>query len=78
MDKMKQLLHEFQSDLITTGQKVSVGFAGAFGAMSINDIAGLIVAVLTGIYMCFQIDAAWRKRKEALAKEKELEHEHKG
>jgi hypothetical protein len=44
--------------------KSSIGFGGAFAAMSINEIAGLVVAVLTAIYMIFQIEAAWVRRKE--------------
>jgi hypothetical protein len=44
--------------------KSSVGFGGAFAAMSINEIAGLVVAILTAIYMIFQIEAAWVRRKE--------------
>lgn len=47
---------------ITT--KSSIGFGGAFAAMSINDIAGLTVAILTAVYMLFQIEAAWVKRKK--------------
>ena len=47
---------------ITT--KSTIGFGGAFAAMSINEIAGLVVAVLTAIYMIFQIEAAWIRRKE--------------
>lgn len=47
---------------ITT--KSSIGFGGAFAAMSINEIAGLVVAVLTAVYMIFQIEAAWIRRKE--------------
>lgn len=47
---------------ITT--KSSIGFGGAFAAMSINDIAGLVVAILTAIYMIFQIESAWTKRKK--------------
>jgi hypothetical protein len=47
---------------ITT--KSTIGFGGAFAAMSINEIAGLVVAVLTAVYMIFQIEAAWIRRKE--------------
>lgn len=44
--------------------KSSVGFAGAITAMTINDWAGLVVAVLTAIYMLFQIEKIWQERKE--------------
>ena len=44
--------------------KSSIGFGGAFAAMSINEIAGLVVAILTAVYMIFQIEAAWMRRKE--------------
>ncbi|MGB0817422.1 MAG: hypothetical protein ACPGQQ_00855 [Candidatus Puniceispirillaceae bacterium] len=73
--QVNHLLQESNSDLFHAGVKGGVGFGGSLAAMSINDIAGLIVAILTGIYMCFQIEAAWRKRKAAIAKEKELNNE---
>ena len=53
---------------ITT--KSSIGFGGAFAAMTINDIAGLTVAFLTAIYMIFQIESAWVRRKKRKASEK--------
>lgn len=65
MERAKDLIHEANADMIAMGAKGSVGLMGSFAAMSINDWAGLIVAVLTGIYMCFQIEAAWKKRKES-------------
>lgn len=70
IDKIKEPINGNYTDMAQIGAKISVGFGGAFTAMSINDIAALIVAILTGIYMCFQIEAAWRKRKEA-TKEKD-------
>ena len=56
--------------------KSTVGFGGAFAAMSINEIAGLVVAVLTAIYMIFQIEAAWIRRKE-LKKKDEVRNKNK-
>ncbi len=72
MQDVKKLLHEAHTDLAHAGMKGGAGLAGTFAAMSINDWAGLVVAVLTGIYMAFQIEAAWRKRKIAIEREKEL------
>lgn len=71
MEEVQKLLHESQIDLAHAGAKGSAGFAAVFASMSINDIAGLVVAVLTGIYMAFQIESAWRKRKAAIKKERE-------
>lgn len=65
MERAKQLIHEANVDLGSGFVKGGAGFVAAGAAMSINDIAGLIVAILTGVYMCFQIEAAWMKRKEA-------------
>lgn len=59
---MAQKIVESHS-VLETGIKSGVGFGGAFAAMSINEIAGLVVAVLTAVYMLFQIEAAWVKRK---------------
>ena len=73
METTKQLMHESNTDVVHAATKGSIGFAGAAATMSINDWAGLIVAVLTGIYMIFQIESAWRKRKAAIAKQKEAE-----
>lgn len=57
--------HEpIQQEMLVTAGKGTVGFAGSFAAMSINDIAGLIVAVLTGIYLFLQIQDILRKRKK--------------
>lgn len=73
MDKTRQLVHEANLDLGAAAIKGGGGFMATFAAMSINDIAGLIVAILTGIYMCFQIEAAWQKRKEAKKRRKDAE-----
>lgn len=43
--------------------KTSAGFGGSFLAMSINELAGLIVAILTAIYMFLQIQDILRKRR---------------
>lgn len=72
MNKVQNLISESNLDYLHAGAKGGVGFVGSIAAMSINDIAGLVVAVLTGVYMAFQIEAAWRKRKAAILKEKEL------
>ena len=72
MERARQLIHEANLDIAQGCAKGGVGFLGSVACMSINDIAGLIVAVLTGVYMAFQIEAAWRKRKAAIAREKEL------
>lgn len=75
MEKAQQLIREANLDVIAAGGKGSVGIVGAFAAMSINDWAGLFVAVLTGVYMGFQIEAAWRKRRIAILRENEIFNE---
>lgn len=72
MKEVQKLVSESHSDLMSAGVKGSVGIAGSMATMTINDIAGLIVAVLTGIYMVLQIEAAWKKRKAAEQRDKEL------
>ncbi len=77
-DEIKDLLHQSQTQTVELVAKGGAGLAGSFAAMSINDWAGLIVAVLTGVYMCFQIEAAWRNRKAAKTRQKSAESESKG
>lgn len=78
MERAKQILHESQVDMMQMAPKSFVGIVGTFGALSINDIVGIVVGVLTGIYMVLQIEAALRKRKEAIRRLKEQDsHEHK-
>lgn len=71
MERVKQLFHEFYTDVAQLFLKGGAGVAGSFAAMSINDIVGLIVGILTGVYMTLQIEAAWRKRKEAIRRQRE-------
>lgn len=74
MDRAKELILESQHEMLALPVKASVGAAGSFTAMTVNDVAGLCVAILTGIYMLFQIESAWRKRRLAIEREKrELE-----
>lgn len=65
MERVKQLIQESNADIGVGIAKGGAGLGATITAMSINDFAGLVVAVLTGIYMIFQIEAAWHKRKEA-------------
>lgn len=69
-NKAQELIQEANVDLIHAGGKGGVGFMGSIAAMSINDIAGLVVAILTGIYMLLQIEAALAKRKAAKEEKK--------
>lgn len=59
-----EINHVVTDSLTGMVTKSGVGFMGALTAMTINEIAGLVVAVLTAIYMIFQIEAAWVRRKE--------------
>lgn len=77
MQEVKHLIKEANADLLAMAGKGGVGVAGSLAAMSINDLAGLIVAILTAIYMVLQIEASWRKRKEAVLKKKKLKKEDK-
>lgn len=72
-DEITKLIHQSNTETIELGVKGTVGLAGSFAAMSINDWAGLIVAILTGIYMCFQIESAWRNRKAARINQKKAQ-----
>lgn len=58
-----KLIQNISVEEIEASAKTGGGFLGAFAAMSINDIAGLVVAILTGVYMLLQIEAAWTRRK---------------
>lgn len=71
------MVHEANVDMALMVPKTSVGIVGSIMAMSINDIAGLIVAVLTAVYMALQIEAALRKRKIATDRGKEWQKEQK-
>lgn len=74
-NEVKDLIHQSQAQVVDLAAKGSIGLAGTFTSMSINDWAGLIVAILTGIYMCFQIESAWRNRKSAKIKQKTIQDE---
>ncbi|MCA9340135.1 MAG: hypothetical protein KDA17_04445 [Candidatus Saccharibacteria bacterium] len=65
MERAKQLIQESNVEMMQLVPKASVGIAGSFAAMSINDWVGLLVGVLTAIFMILQIEAAWKKRKYA-------------
>lgn len=64
----KKLIQEANLDLGAGIAKGGGGLIATLTAMSINDIAGLIVAILTGIYMALQIEQALIKRREAKKK----------
>lgn len=66
MQRLKEIDAKFASDypVIDGATKAGVGFGATIGSMSINDWMGLAVGFATLIYMCFQIDAAWRRRKK--------------
>lgn len=63
-EQIQKISHAVDTSIVESTTKTGVGFMGAFAAMSINDIAGLVVAVLTAVYMVFQIEAAWQRRKK--------------
>jgi prefoldin subunit 5 len=63
----KELVQQSNIDMAVLVPKSGVGLFGSFAAMTINDLAGLLVAILTGVYMTLQIESAWRKRKQALS-----------
>ena len=68
-DMAQKVIHD-APNMTETTMKTGLGFGGAFAAMSINDIAGLTVAILTAIYMIFQIESAWARRKKRKEAEK--------
>lgn len=61
-NEIQQKVAQSPHEVLETGVKGGVGAVGSFAAMSINDWAGLIVAVLTGIYMLLQILEILRKK----------------
>lgn len=63
MENLKQMIRDVNMELIETGSKGGVGIMGSITAMTINDLAGLIVAFLTGVYMVLQIRDNLHKRK---------------
>lgn len=69
---VKELVDQSNHELVQLSAKGSIGIVGTFASMSINDWAGLIVAILTGVYMCFQIESAWRNRKAAKQNQKNI------
>lgn len=74
-EEVKNLIAQSHTQVVELAAKGGVGLAGTFATMSINDWAGLIVAILTGIYMCFQIESAWRNRKSAKMRQKQIRDE---
>lgn len=65
MERIEKLIHDSNVDLGKAAANGGVGFLVSLGAMTINDWAALIVAILTAIYMLLQIEAAWQRRREA-------------
>lgn len=61
-NKFQNLVH-MSSTSIETAAKSIIGFAGSITAASINTWIGIIAGLLTCVYMGFQIESAWRKRK---------------
>lgn len=62
---IQELFDQSNHQTVELGVKGTVGLTGSLMAMSLNEWAGFLVAVLTGIYMCLQIESAWRNRKAA-------------
>lgn len=70
--QMKQLIAESNADFLAAAGKGSIGGAGAAVATMANLWIGVAVGIVTFAYMCLQLDNAWRKRKAAIKKEREL------
>lgn len=75
MEKVQQLMREANHDFMEAGLKGSVGAAGTITAATINTWIGITAGLMTCVYMAFQIEAAWRKRKAAIEKHKEIKNE---
>lgn len=78
LDKLTHLDERFASHypVQDTALKSSVGFGSAFAALSINDWMGLLVGLATLIYMIFQIEQAYVRRKKRKQEDaKKNEHE---
>jgi len=74
-DQVKDLVAQSNIQVGELTVKGGLGIIGTFTSLSINDWAGLIVAILTGVYMCFQIESAWRNRKSAKIKQQQIKAE---
>lgn len=67
--KILERLNELDQKLATNypgtdlTAKGAAGIGASFASMSLNEILGAIVAMLTIIYMLFQIEAAFRRFK---------------
>lgn len=57
-------LKDHAPELTQTAIKASGGFGASFFALSANDIAGLIVAFLTAVYLILQIMELLHKRRQ--------------
>ena len=71
MDKVKELVQQSNAEFMAAGYKGGIGVAGTVTAASINTWIGIVAGALTCIYMAFQIEAAWRKRKLAIKQQEE-------
>ena len=73
MERVKELVQQSNAEFVAAGYKGGIGIAGTVTAASINTWIGICAGVLTCVYMAFQIEAAWRKRKLAIKKQKEYD-----
>jgi hypothetical protein len=70
LEEMLNKIHEIDAKLATQypsadlAAKGGFGFGASFATMTINDWAGLLVAVLTSIYMTIQIVLAWKRMQK--------------
>ena len=78
MEQAKRLLQESHNEFGAMVIKGGAGITASVTALTLNDIIGLVVGILTAIYMVFQIEAAYRKRKIARLKEQEFLDEYIG
>lgn len=63
-EKLRQLVFEANPSTTDIAAKGVFGFSGAITAAHINTWIGICAGLLTCVYMLFQIEAAWRKRKD--------------
>lgn len=63
MEPIKNIVKDFHDDIVTFLSKMVIGFGGSITAASLNTWIGIIAGILTCVYMFFQIEGAWHKRK---------------
>lgn len=72
--KLIQAIPEHNQEVLSGGGKTAVGIYGTVTAATVHTWIGILVGILTCIFMALQIEYIWYKRKISREKERrELE-----